>query len=197
MFIRSERLFLRPVWSEDWADIWPLIADEAVVRNLARVPWPYGADDARCFATRPQDPRFPHFLVTRPDAETGVETLGCIALLAGEHADGCMGAELGFWIAPAYWGQGYASEAARALLGLAPVLGHRRLIAAHFRDNQASGRVLRKLGFWPTGEVVQRTSPARGAPAPAALLAIDLEQDGGGDCDDRARARPVETLRAA
>ena len=77
------------------------------------------------------------------------------------------------------------------------MLGHRRLLAAHFRDNQASGRVLRKLGFWPTGEVVHRTSPARGAPAPAALMAIDLELDGGGDCDDRTRVRPMATLRAA
>ena len=42
MFFRSERLFLRPVWPEDWQAILNGIADEAVVRNLARAPWPYG-----------------------------------------------------------------------------------------------------------------------------------------------------------
>ena len=40
MFFRSERLFLRPVWPEDWQAILNGIADEAVVRNLARAPWP-------------------------------------------------------------------------------------------------------------------------------------------------------------
>ncbi|MDG2004006.1 MAG: GNAT family N-acetyltransferase, partial [Novosphingobium sp.] len=36
MFIRSERLFLRPAWPEDWEELYPLIADYDVVRNLAR-----------------------------------------------------------------------------------------------------------------------------------------------------------------
>ena len=47
MFIRSERLFLRPGWPEDWQELLSRIADESVVRNLAKAPWPYTADDAR------------------------------------------------------------------------------------------------------------------------------------------------------
>ncbi|WP_370073167.1 GNAT family N-acetyltransferase [Novosphingobium sp. THN1] len=54
MFIRSERLFLRPAWPEDWAELHALIDDEAVVRNLSRAPWPYGPDDAKRFVAVPQ-----------------------------------------------------------------------------------------------------------------------------------------------
>ena len=53
MFIRSERLFLRPGWPEDWQELEPLIADEKVVRNLA--PWPYTGEDARRFLETPQE----------------------------------------------------------------------------------------------------------------------------------------------
>jgi RimJ/RimL family protein N-acetyltransferase len=59
MFIRSERLFLRPGWPEDWAELFDLIDDEAVVRHLARAPWPYRAEDARAFAARVQDGHHP------------------------------------------------------------------------------------------------------------------------------------------
>lgn len=55
MFIRSERLFLRPGWPEDWAELLALIDDESVVRNLARAPWPYSPADARAFASQAAD----------------------------------------------------------------------------------------------------------------------------------------------
>ena len=47
MFARTERLLLRPGWAEDAPALARAIADEAIVRNLATAPWPYGIDDAR------------------------------------------------------------------------------------------------------------------------------------------------------
>ena len=46
MFIRSERLFLRPGWPEDWNELFGEISSvgdsgDAIVRNLASAPWPY------------------------------------------------------------------------------------------------------------------------------------------------------------
>ena len=66
MFHRTHRLFLRPAWPEDWAAVLGGIADEGVVRNLARAPWPYGPNEARAFAEKPQDPLRPHFLIVDP-----------------------------------------------------------------------------------------------------------------------------------
>jgi RimJ/RimL family protein N-acetyltransferase len=180
MFIRSERLFLRPGWPEDWAELLAAIDDEGVVRNLARAPWPYTADDAKAFALRPQERMLPHFLVTLPGAD-GAKLIGG----AGISRDGD-DIELGYWIARAHWRQGYATEAARAVLSQARAFGHRRLVASHFADNPASGRVLRKLGFRPTGEKRIRYSAGRGGVALALAYALDLAEPDGccGDADN-------------
>lgn len=168
MFIRSERLFLRPGWSEDWPELYAAIADEAVVRNLASAPWPYAVGDAMAFVRREQKHMRPHFLITLPGAD-GARLIGSIGL--GGDADE---AELGYWIARSHWGQGYATEAARAVLRLAAALGHRRIAAGHFTDNPASGRVLEKVGFRWTGEQVLRFSAGRGDVAAARTFVCEL-----------------------
>lgn len=176
MFIRSERLFLRPGWPEDWEELLGRICDERILRNLARAPWPYGPEDARRFAAMEQDKRYPMFFVTAPSA-AGTRIVGTCGLgLAGETP------ELGYWIARDDWGRGYATEASRAVLRLARVLGHRRIEASHFEDNPASSRVLAKLGFRPTGEIRPRYSLARDALALSVVHEIDL--GAAGDCDN-------------
>ncbi|MFO6445544.1 GNAT family N-acetyltransferase [Erythrobacter sp. NE805] len=167
MFHRSQRLLLRPIWPEDWQDLLAGIADEGVVRNLATAPWPYREADARAFAARPADPLHPRFLITRA-ADAAV--VGCIGFGPISDAANDPGApELGYWIARDHWGQGYATEAGAAVLAIAAILGHRELSASHFLDNPASGKVLRKLGFEPTGLVQERWSCGRGGHAPTAL----------------------------
>ena len=175
MFIRSERLFLRPGWPEDWDELLPLIADALVVRNLTATPWPYAAEDAKEFVRKPQEKLAPHFVVTLPSG-TGTKLVGCAGL--AHHGENV---HLGYWIAREHWGQGYATEASRAVLGLAAALGHRRIMARHFTDNPASGRVLAKLGFRPTGET-QCFSAYRGGEAPAQGYVLELAT--GGDSGD-------------
>lgn len=179
MFIRSERLFLRPGWPEDWAELYERIADEGIVRNLAKAPWPYEPGHAREFAARPQESRSPHFLVTLPGAR-GAELVGCVGLARDEAGE----TELGYWIAREHWGRGYATEAARAVLGLARALGHRRVVAGHFVDNPASGRVLVKCGFRPAGSLRQRFSVARGGAVPTLAYAVELTGPNGCDTED-------------
>ena len=175
VFHRSQRLLLRPIWPEDWQSVLGGIADEGVVRNLASAPWPYREQDARDFTALPVEPQFPRFLITRAKDATLV---GCIGIDPTDvFADG---AELGYWIARPYWGQGFASEAGRAVLEIARTLGYARVSAMHFLDNPASGRVLQKIGFEPTGVVSMRHSCARGAESPAAEYALDFAaQDAG------------------
>ncbi|MEM9501818.1 MAG: GNAT family N-acetyltransferase [Pseudomonadota bacterium] len=170
MFHRSERLLLRPIWPEDWQSIFGGIADEGVVRNLASAPWPYREDDAREFARRGCDPLRPRFLVTCADNATVV---GCIGIDKVEEYPDAI--EMGYWIARPYWGLGYATEAGRAVLEIALALGHERVVASHFLDNPASGKVLNKLGFEPTGRIVARHSCARGKKAPTVEYERELE----------------------
>jgi RimJ/RimL family protein N-acetyltransferase len=179
VFHRTERLFLRPAFQEDWKAILAHIGrDEAIARNLARAPWPYGEKDAREFAALPQNLRLPHFLVTLP----GTGVIGSAGL--GEHEGE---PEIGYWIGRDYWGHGFATEAAGAVLRIARTLGHRRLIAGHFIDNPASGKVLRKIGFQPTGQSAARHSCARGGPVDSVEYALVFD----------AEADPVPVKRAA
>ncbi|WP_370073166.1 GNAT family N-acetyltransferase [Novosphingobium sp. THN1] len=110
----------------------------------------------------------PHFLATLPGAH-GSRLIGCVGLIeeSGET-------ELGYWVAQAHWGRGFATEAVRSVLSLARTLGHHRVNARHFADNPASARVLEKAGFRPTGEIRLGHSPARTQPAPTVHHVIDL-----------------------
>lgn len=68
----------------------------------------------------------------------------------GENADGVH--ELGYNLRRDAWGQGYATEAAQAMLAWAyRVHGIRDFTARHAKENTASGNVIRKCGFQLTG----------------------------------------------
>ena len=179
MFARTERLLLRPSWPEDAQELYQAIADESIVRHLARAPWPYTIDEAVRFATTNHDDRYPAFLLM-------LRTNGAPRLIGacglGEY-DGQ--AELGYWIARPYWGLGFATEAGRAVIDIAKTIGHKTLVAGHFTDNPASGRVLRKLGFRDTGKTAQRHSSGRGATMTCALYDMAVEED----CDMRGDVR--------
>jgi RimJ/RimL family protein N-acetyltransferase len=171
MFHITERLLLRPAWPEDAEALFGGIADQGVVRNLARAPWPYLPQHARDFVMRQQNPHYPVFLITKP-GHNGSDLIGCIGIDAsGDHV------ELGYWIARPFWGQGYATEAARGALEVAKLLGHERIEAGHFVDNPASGKVLRKLGFRPTGQTAPRHSCGRGEDVDCVMYRLHLSAD--------------------
>jgi len=176
MFARTKRLTLRPGWPEDARALSEAIGHEAVVTKLARVPWPYALGDAEAFlmnSAAGTDPRF--MILLHEGAETRL--IGGI----GIH-DEAGARHLGYWLTPAAWGRGYATEAGQAVVEMARhALGYRRLHAWHFADNPASGRVLTKLGFRRTGRIEPRRSLARGGTASGIGYALDL--DGGQSTD--------------
>ena len=178
MFARTPRLLLRPGWPEDAAALAAAIGDEMVVRNLATAPWPYDIDHARDFLAAERHAALPQFLIV-------ARTHGAPRLVGGCGLGRAPGGdvELGYWIARPHWGLGYATEAGQALIGIARTLKLGRVVASHFLDNPASGHVLRKLGFRPTGRVVNRPSAGRGGEAPCALYAL-AEGDALPDGDD-------------
>jgi len=177
MFARTERLLLRPGWVDDAPALHEAIAHEAVATKLARLPWPYSLEDAQAYLSRPFDRHAPQFLMF-------ARTAGKPRLVGGiglELAD--CGAELGYWLAPQYWGLGFATEGGRAVVDIArESLRLPRLIASHFIDNPASGHVLRKLGFERTGKVVERHCASRGRAIASPRYVLDLAEDSG--CPD-------------
>jgi RimJ/RimL family protein N-acetyltransferase len=196
MFARTDRLLLRPSWPEDAQALHGAIADERIIRNLARAPWPYSEQDAASFATAEQPLMLPSFMLM-------LRTDGAPQLVGGcglGERDG--EAELGYWIARPYWGRGFATEAARAVIGIAKALGHKRLVSGHFIDNPASGQVLRKVGFRATGRTEERHSCGRGYAATCALFEKSLIDEEGDVRTDIGPMRlnppmPPMVLRAA
>ncbi|HVJ00207.1 MAG TPA: GNAT family protein [Sphingomonas sp.] len=180
MFARTKRLTLRPGWPEDAPALSRAIAHEAVVGKLARAPWPYALGDAEAFLAAPRGAAQPSFLICDRDGDTA-EIVGGIDIHRGENG----AHELGYWLTPAVWGRGYATEAGRAVVAMARhALGYKRLHAWHFVDNPASARVLSKLGFRPTGRIEPRRSLARAGTTPGAAYALALDE---GESDDPVR----------
>ena len=188
MFIRSERLFLRPGWPEDAAELAQVIASGPVMSNVAALELPGCVDDARELIDGARGRTLPAFFITVPSAG-GAKIIGGIGL-GHDGPD----VELGYWLASEHWGQGYAAEAARAVLSLARALGHGRVIANQFVDDRASLLVLTRAGFRPTGEQrLRRTGD--GEAALAAIYVADID----GRCSGGEGPKPSEgsEMRAA
>lgn len=174
MFARTERLMLRPGWIEDAPELAAAIGDEAILTKLARAPSPYQVQDARDFLSMPRSDDHADFLMFAR-TEGRPRLVGGVGLMPDDERGAL---ELGYWVARPYWGLGFATEGARAVIGMArDTLQQTRLVSGHFTDNPASGKVLAKLGFRPTGEIVARHCRARGVAVPCRLLERDLADD--------------------
>ena len=183
MFARTPRLLLRPGFPEDAPALAAAIADKAIVMNLAVVPWPYSMRDAEAFLAKPRDPVLPSLLIFERGLRAP-QLVGACGL--ARRPSGSV--ELGYWIARAYWGRGFATEACTALVEIARTLGLPSLEGSHFIDNPASARVPEKLGFESLGIVAPRMSCARGEQVPARLMRLELRPERFGEDEDEALA---------
>lgn len=164
--IRTERLILRPPGAADAPRVGKLSRDRDVARMVSMIPYPQPDISAEGF-----------ILIMEARAGLGADHVFAIELpgegvigLAGAHARGGDGFEIGYWLGRPYWGAGFATEAARAVTGVALALDRGPVTAGHYVDNPASGRVLEKVGFVYTGEVAQRFSLGRGEKADLRLM---------------------------
>ena len=169
MFAVTTNLLLRPGWSCDAPALAKAMGSKRIVANLASAPWPYGLEQAQAFLAKLEAMPLPNMLIT---LRTSAEVIGVVGF--GYAPSGEI--ELGYWIAEDHWGRGYATEAARAALDIAKTLGWSRIEAGHYLDNPASGRVLEKLGFTPTGRHAMRHSCGRGEEAMSRLYSLDLNE---------------------
>jgi RimJ/RimL family protein N-acetyltransferase len=140
--LETARLKLRPYGECDIPELLPLIGTREVAATTLRIPHPYTEQDARGFFAMAQEPGKLWLAITlRADGRQ----IGGIGLRIDEQHQH---AELGYWLGVPYWGQGYATEAAREMLRYGfEDLGMHRIFASHFKHNPGSGRILTKLGM--------------------------------------------------
>jgi RimJ/RimL family protein N-acetyltransferase len=157
--LATKRLVLRAPCEADARAVAHLVNDRRIAENTARIPYPYSLADAQGFiAWANGADGEPSFLITLADGEL---IGGCgIGLLRGPDP------EIGYWLGVPYWGCGYATEAARALIDHAfGTLGYERLAASARVSNPASRRVLEKCGFqWCGVELLRIRALASSAP---------------------------------
>jgi RimJ/RimL family protein N-acetyltransferase len=137
--LETERLTLRAPCHEDVKAIAHLANERSIAENTARIPHPYGIDDAKQFVAS----------VNRQDGEATFVIVFGDDVIGGCGVDPRDGVpEIGYWIGVPYWGRGFVTEAVRAVIDHAFGDLHYETLEAGARvSNPASRRVLEKCGF--------------------------------------------------
>ena len=162
--LKTERLVLRAPCGSDVPAIVRFAGDRRVAQNTARIPHPYGAEDAEQFiASIKREDGGVTFAIVLDSSLIGI----CGIDLRPDSA------ELGYWLGAPYWGRGYATEAVRAVIDHAfSELGHEVLLSGARVSNPASRRVLEKCGFQWTGVGLYRVRAINSA-APIDRFRLD------------------------
>ena len=156
--IEAGRFTLRPVRRSDAGLLSLYTGDKRVAWTTSQIPHPLppGATEAAIERAMAED-RVEDLWIIDGSKDHGEAVLGAISLKRMDRDQ----SEIGYWIAPAFWNTGLASEAVRALIDANPQTS-RTLFASVFQDNPASARVLTNAGFEYIGDA-ETFSVARNA----------------------------------
>ncbi len=143
--LRSDRLILRPFIATDASKVQRYCGEKAIADTTLNIPHPYEDGMAEAWIATHQPAWEAGELATFAVTTLASELVAAVGLrLEPPHRRG----ELGYWVGVPYWGQGYATEAAAALVAWGfDILDLQRIHAAHFSRNPASGRVMQKIGM--------------------------------------------------
>ncbi|WP_121629804.1 GNAT family N-acetyltransferase [Tropicibacter alexandrii] len=159
--LETERFDLRPVRLSDRGLIEHYASDERVARMTSSIPHPLPPTAAEAFVTRVTAPESDeHVWALDATRQGGAELMGLVTLTRLDADQ----SEVSYWVAPAFWNTGIASDAVQALVDANP-LGNATMFAITFQDNPASARVLTHAGFEYIGDA-ETYSVARAAKIP-------------------------------
>ena len=152
--LHTDRLILRPFELSDAPEVQRLAGEREIAATTINIPHPYENGMAEEWISKHAE-RFQEgetadlAICDRGDGHL----IGATTLFLKPEYDR---AEIGYWIAKPYWGRGYCTEAARAMLRYGfEELGLNRIFAEYMGSNPASGRVMEKLGMKCEGRLRQ------------------------------------------
>lgn len=142
--LTTERLVLRQPVITDAKIMSLLLTDMDIVRMTCSIPFPFIPLAAEFWIMQNNANRRLGTNYGYAITQGGGELMGIMDLFTNSDGD----KEVGYWIGRPYWGNGFITEAAQAVIEE----GFRSfdidyIDAGYFYDNPASGRVLEKLGF--------------------------------------------------
>ncbi|GAB4260670.1 MAG: GNAT family N-acetyltransferase [Pararhodobacter sp.] len=146
--IDAGRLQLRPLRLQDAELLELYTADRRVAEGTRSIPHPLPRGATRQFIAAALDPLREEDTWAIDGTPHGSATLlGVVSLKALDRSQ----SQIGYWVAPAFWHSGIASEAVRALLAANPH-NNRTIFAEVFQDNPVSARILTNAGFEYIGD---------------------------------------------
>jgi len=159
--VATERFTLRPVRKSD-AGLFALYAgDKRVAEATQGIPHPLPPGAAEAFCARAMALGGDEDIWVMDGTGSGLpEVLGVISLKKMDRGQ----SEVAFWVAPAFWNHGIASEAVNALVAANPQKNS-TMFAEAFQDNPGVARVLTNAGFQYLGDA-ESFSVACGATVP-------------------------------
>jgi ribosomal-protein-alanine N-acetyltransferase len=157
--LETGRLILRPFTLDDAPRVTELAGAAEVADSALHIPHPYRVDDAKGWiGTHAENAQKGTSYELAVMCRTDAMIIGAMSIRPNRRDSR---GEIGYWIGVPYWGQGYATEAGRAIFRFGfEVLNLNRIYAMHFARNPASGRVMQKLGM--THEGCQRQHIRKG-----------------------------------
>jgi RimJ/RimL family protein N-acetyltransferase len=170
--LETRRLWLRWARLADVQAIVRLAGEKAVAEMTARIPHPYHPDDAERFVFQSRRSNADGEGLTLAITPKGKPNslIGMVGITPGPETGK---PSLGYWLGSPYWGQGYATDAARALIDAFFAYGEENELTASARVlNPGSRRVLEKCGFAYQGSGLAEL-PARGGFYPADHFRLD------------------------
>ena len=147
--LETERLMLRRPTLADVKAIASLANDRRIAENARRLPHPYSQDDAVAFVRGiANDKRETVFLIENNHTPIG---------MVGVDWRQPEAPELGYWLGFEHWGQGFGTEAARAVIDFAfEEFEIEHLISGARVANPSSRNILEKCGFQWSGVELHR-----------------------------------------
>ena len=146
--IPAERFVLRPIRKSDAGLMALYTGDRRVAEATRSIPHPLPPGATEAFIARAMSAdRDQDVWVMDGSGHQLAEVLGVIGLKRMDRGQ----SEIGYWVAPAFWNTGFASEAVRTLVEANPQ-GARTIFAEVFQDNPVSARVLTNCGFEYLGD---------------------------------------------
>ena len=159
--IETTRLSLTPLRPSDTDGLMAVFTDKNSARMTHAIPHPLSREEAEKLLADMSAAKLTHWAIRSDDTLIGVISLtkSACGAPAGIHT---FGPNLSVFIAPAHQGNGYALEAVDGLLRWVKKRKVYKVIqAAHFADNDPSGRLLINADFLYTGRKTMETSLAR------------------------------------
>ena len=174
VFIETDRLLLRPWLESDAGSLFKYASDPEVGPRAGWPPHKSEAESREVIRTIFHNDTT--WAICLKETSEPIGAMGYMSS-AGNNLPSRDGEPLvGYWVGRPYWNRGICTEALQMMLGhIRKDTDISSLISSHFIDNPASGRVMEKCGFVPTGDTCIDEALS-GSDRPMRVLRLEIKQ---------------------